>query len=178
MHGVLFRSLRDYVGGAYGSDAAETVFAGEPAYLLSETYPDERLTGLVARAAEVTGRPYDELLEDFGAYTGRETFARLYPAFFEIAPSTRDFLLTVETRIHELVRATIPHAAPPRLRIAEAGDAAVEIRYESERRLCVLLRGLVAGTASRYGERAEIEETQCMLDGAEACVLRVRLSRS
>lgn len=177
MHGLVFTSLRDYVAGAYGDETAAAVFGGRPAYLLSESYPDESFHELVRRAADAAGAGEDELLERFGAFAAEHTFARLYPAFFEIAPSARDFLLTVETRIHELVRATLPHAAPPRLRVSEL-DGGVRIEYESPRRLCVLLRGLVAGTAAHYGERAEVDESACMLRGDPACVLSVRLSGS
>ena len=178
MHGVIFTSLRDYVGSAHGAAAEAEVFAGEPAYVLGESYPDERFHALVRRTATVAGVPDDVVLERFGVFTAEHTFARLYPAFFEIVPSARAFLLTVETRIHELVRATIPKAEPPRLRVLEQGEDGVVIEYDSARRLCVLLRGLVAGTAAHYGERAEIDESSCMHRGDSACVLAVRLSPS
>ena len=178
MHGVVFTSLRDYVGSRHGSALAAAVFAGEPAHLLSEAYPDEDLQRLLGRLAEQTGEDADATLRDFGAFTAQRTFGRLYPAFFAIAPSAREFLLTVETRIHELVRATIPSAEPPRLHVLPDGDDGVRIDYRSPRRLCVLMFGLVDGTAAHYGERAEIEELFCMRRGDEACVARVRLSPS
>lgn len=174
MHGVIFTSFRDYLSDADGPELAATVFAGEPIYLLSEAYPDERLTALVRRAAEATGRDADTIVHDFGVFTARSTFARLYPAFFTIAGSSRDFLLTVETRIHELVRATIPNAGPPQLDVRELGDDRVSIVYTSPRRLCELLRGLTEGTAQHYGERSEIEETTCMRRGDPACTFEVR----
>jgi Haem-NO-binding len=104
------------------------------------------------------------------------TFARLYPTFFSIAGSARAFMLTVETRIHDLVRATIPNAGPPQLDVTELGDDGVAIVYTSPRRLCVLLRGLTEGTARHYGERSEIEETSCMLRGDDACRFEVRFT--
>jgi hypothetical protein len=112
----------------------------------------------------------------FGVFTGATTFTRLYPAFFAIAPSARDFLLTVENRIHELVRATIPNATPPELSVKELDAEGVRIEYTSPRRLCVLLRGLVEGTAGYYGETAAIEETSCMRRGDPACRFDIRLS--
>ena len=151
------------------------MFAGEPAYLLSESYPDEQLTGLVGRTSEVTGVAEDEVVLGFGVFAAQQTFARLYPAFFAIAASAREFLLTVETRIHELVRATIPNAAPPQLRVSPLGEDGVEIHYDSPRRLCVLLRGLTEGTAAHYQEQAVIEERTCMLLGDDACRFEVRL---
>jgi hypothetical protein len=178
VHGVIFTSLRDYVGSTHGAAAAAAVFDGEPPHLLSEAYPDEQLQVLLGRLTKLTGEDDDATLHAFGAFTAQGTFARLYPAFFAIAPSTRDFLLTVETRIHELVRATIPRAEPPRLRVTPDGSDGVRIEYRSHRRLCALLRGLVEGTAAHYDERAALEETACMLRGDEACIFRVRLSRS
>jgi predicted hydrocarbon binding protein len=176
VHGVLFTSLRDYLTSAHGHTVALDVFTGQPIFLLSESYEDELLARLVERASEATSRDVEEVFHDFGIFTARTTFTRLYPAFFAIAPSTREFLLTVETRIHELVRATIPNAAPPQLQIDEYGDEGVRITYSSTRRLCVLLRGLVQGTAQHYGEVATIDEPTCMHRGDSACTFEIRLS--
>jgi hypothetical protein len=176
VHGVIFSSLRDFLTAEHGSDTAHRVFAGEPIYLLSESYPDENLDRLVGRATAALGADTDELVHDFGVYTASTTFTRLYPAFFAIAGSTREFLLTVETRIHELVRATIPNATPPQLHVTELGSDGVSIVYSSPRRLCVLLRGLTEGTARHYGETATIEEPTCMRRGDDRCTFEVRFS--
>ena len=134
------------------------------------------LSNLVSRAAAAADRDVDDLVHDFGVFMARTTFTRLYPAFFAIAPSAREFLLTVETRIHELVRATIPNAAPPQLRVDEQGPDGVEITYTSARRLCVLRRGLVQGTAGHYGQMAPLEERTCMHRGDPSCTFEVTLS--
>lgn len=176
MHGVIFTSFRDYLAAEHGTETAQAVFEGEPYYLLSESYEDERLLELVGRTAALTGRSTYEVVYDFGVFTAENTFTRLYPAFFAISPSARDFFLTVETRIHELVRATIPNARPPQLTVSELGEAGVSIVYTSPRRLCVLLRGLAEGTARHYEETAAIDERTCMLRGDEACTFEVRLS--
>jgi hypothetical protein len=176
VHGVIFTSFRDYLTEKHGAELTLEVFSEEPIYLLSEAYPDERLTGLVARAAAATGREVEDVVHDFGFFTGETTFTRIYPAFYTMASSARDFLLTVEARIHELVRATIPQATPPQLHVSELGGDGVAIEYSSPRQLCVLLRGLTEGTASHYGETAAIDEVTCMLRGDPACRFEVRLS--
>ena len=175
MHGVIFTSFRDFVGSAHGHETTDEVFGSE-VYLLSESYEDEKLVALLERACDATGIELDELLYEFGVFTAERTFTRLYPAFFAISPSTREFLLTVETRIHELVRATIPNARPPELGVTELDGNGVFITYSSPRRLCVVLRGLTEGTARHYGETSSIEETACMHDGAPACTFEVRFS--
>jgi hypothetical protein len=176
LHGVIFASFRDFATQAHGRELTETLFADEPAYLLSESYDDERFFGLVRRAAAATGVDQEELEVEFGVFTGETTFAGLYPAFFSVCASARDFLLSVESRIHELVRATVPNASPPQLLVTPLGEDGVEIRYSSPRRLCTLLRGLAEGTSHRFGETTDIVETECMRRGDVACRFEIRLS--
>ena len=176
MHGLVLTSFRDHLVASYGRATAATVFAGQPDYLLTEAYPDETLLRLVELAAAQTGRSEDETLFDAGVFIGEHTFPRLYPAFYADARSPREFLLTVEQRIHALVRTTIDNAGPPRLDIRPLGEQDVSIGYVSPRRLCVLLRGLTEGTARHYGQHAELEEDACMLRGDPACTLAVRFS--
>jgi heme-NO-binding protein len=176
MHGLIFTSFRDYLAAAHGSATAAAVFEAEPEYLLSQAYPDESLARLVALTSARTGLEPDEIVFEFGVFAAEVTFARLYPAFFDVSPSTREFLLTVEQRIHELVRATIPNAGPPQLDITPHGEDGVSIVYNSPRRLCVLLRGLTEGTARHYEEHAEMEEPTCMLRGDPACRFEVSFS--
>jgi hypothetical protein len=178
VHGVIFASLGDYLAARLGAQAAAVLLDGEPDYLLTESYPDERLIALLERASRETGQGQPELLRDLGAFTAENTFARLFPAHFSLAGKTRPFLLGVETYIHELVRATMPNARPPRLTVRESGEDGVEITYSSPRRLCHLLIGLTEGTARHYGEEAELTETACMLRGDPACRFDVQIRPS
>jgi Haem-NO-binding len=175
VHGVIFASLGDYLAARLGAQAAAALLDGEPDYLLTESYPDERLVALLERAARETGQGQPELLRDFGAFTAEQTFARLYPAHFALAGGTRAFLLGVETYIHELVRATMPTARPPQLKVRASGEDGVEITYTSPRRLCHLVVGLTEGTARHYGDDVEVTETACMLRGDPACLFDVRI---
>lgn len=174
MHGLIFVSFRDYLAAVHGSAIEEEVLAGEPLYLVSEGYPDESFITLIGRACQATGLEPDTLLHAFGVFTTEKTFARLYPALFDLSPSARAFLLTVERPIHELVRVAMPSALPPELAVSELGESGVAIVYKSPRRMCVLLRGLVEGTAQHYGESVHIEERTCMHQGDAACTFEVR----
>lgn len=178
MHGLIFVSLRDYLVAKHGDSTEREVMAGEPRYLVSEGYPDERFTRLLERTCAATGLAPDALLTDFGAFTAEKTFARIYPALFDRSDSARSFLLTVEPRIHEVVRVAIPDALPPELEIAENGENGVSIVYRSPRRLCAMLRGLVQGSARHYGESAEIEELTCVHRGDDSCTFEVLLARA
>lgn len=174
MHGLIFASFRDYLLTEHGSDVAGTVLAGEPQYTLSEAYPDEQFLVLFERACARTELPPEQMLFDFGVFTAATTFARLYSVLFTMSPTARDFLLTVETPIHDTVRVAMPDARPPALVVKDHGEDGLEIVYTSERRICAMLRGLVEGTGRVYDEKLEIEEPECMHRGAPACRVLIR----
>jgi predicted hydrocarbon binding protein len=178
VHGLIFVSLRDYLVAEHGATAEQDVMAGEPLYLVSEAYPDERFTALADRACRVSGLPRQTLLHDFGVFTAEMTFARLYPALFALSPTARTFLLTVEKSIHQVVRVAMPDALPPELDVSETDEDAISITYTSRRRLCAMLRGLVEGTARHYGETVLIAEPTCMHRGDAACRFAVRFGHS
>jgi hypothetical protein len=171
VHGLIFRSFREFTQDAHPS-LERAIWDGEPEYSATEAYPDDAFFALLARAAELTGRPPRALEVAFGEFTARTAFLRLQPAFYRESGSTRQFLLDVEARMHRLVRATINHAAPPRLHVAPLG-AGVSISYTSDRRLCGLLEGLVRGTAAHYGEAVAITQVLCVRRGDMACVFHV-----
>jgi Haem-NO-binding len=177
VHGLILVSFRDYLAAEHGTSTEQDVLEGEPLYLLSDAYADERFTNLVERACELTGVRRDTLLCDFGAFAAEKTFARLYPALFDLSGTARSFLLTVETRIHEVVRVAVPGALPPELVVSESGHNAVSIVYRSRRKLCAMLRGLVEGTARHYGEAVDIEERACMHRGDATCTFHVLFGR-
>ena len=172
MHGIIFASLGDYGRARLGAATTNEIFDGR-FFSMSENHPDEEFVTLADRTAARLGLNTDEFFLDFGAFTAQQTFANLYPAFFTIAGDTRTFLLTVEDRIHELVRATVPHAKPPALTVRDLDGAQIEILYSSKRRLCRLLEGLVIGTGHHYGESISVTELACMKHGADVCQLIV-----
>ena len=168
MHGIVFASFHDFLRELGGAEAVTAAF-GHDTYSMVEAHPDEAFLQLLDRASAHTGVEQRELSRQFGSFMGEHTFPRLYPAFYDLASNTNNFLLGVEDRIHELVRATIPNADPPSLTVRAASTGGVEITYDSPRRLCDLLEGLVQGTARHYGERIRVEETTCARHGAAAC---------
>ena len=176
MHGLIFQSFRSFLVKRYGG-AAQAVAEEAAAYEPTEAYEDDDFSALLLRATADLDVPREELLEQFGEFAAAETFARLYPDYYTRSGGTRPFLLSVEERIHALVRTAVEGARPPHLHVLPFGDAGVAITYTSDRHLCRLVTGLVRGTASHYGERVAIEEPECMLRGAVACAFFVTIER-
>jgi predicted hydrocarbon binding protein len=171
----VFTSFRHFVTNRFGREVATRLWVDESQYLITQAYPDSVFTDLFTKVCEDTGSDPDQLLRDFGMFAAERTFVLLYPSYFDLAGDARTFFLTVEQRIHELVRATVNDAQPPRLRVEPLGEDGVRILYDSPRRLCLFLDGLVRGTARHFREEADVVEVQCMRRGAPVCEFHVRL---
>lgn len=176
VHGLVLDSFTAFLREAHKGVAG--LVPHDASFLPSQAYADEDFTHLLEHAAGVLGTSPRQLERGFGQFAGRSAFARLYPDFYDASGDTRTFLLHVEQRIHDLVRATIPDAAPPRLHVTPFGHRDVVVTYTSERLLCHMVEGLVAGVADYYGESARIDHSQCMLRGDLACALFVVLDEA
>jgi hypothetical protein len=166
LHGLILTAFRDFTESEW-PEAHEEIWAGAPAVVATAVYDDSVFAELAEKAAQTTGVERPVVLRRFGIFASLSTFRDLYPDYYGANGSVRDFLLGVEERIHELVRLSVPGAAPPRLRILPFGHAGVAIAYTSERQLCQLLEGLVIGVSRYYGEPVTIEQPKCMLRGDE-----------
>jgi len=64
------------------------------------------------------------------------------------------------------------------LRGSRTAPAEVTLRYASPRRLCALAKGITRGIAESLGDKIEIAERACMLAGAPACDIVVRIGEA
>jgi hypothetical protein len=117
MHGLIFAGFSNFIHARYPDFAAE-IWESEPSYDPAEAYSDDDFTRILTRTIERTGDGSREILLEFGRFAAQNTFFELYPAYYDASGSTQQFLLGVETRIHELVRATVRGTAPPRLQVS------------------------------------------------------------
>jgi hypothetical protein len=172
VHGLVFGALHEYSEEALGRPAAEEVWAGRR-YGLDETYADEEFLAQLEQVRAAVDAPLATVLRDLGAFTARHVFFRLYPGYYADSAGVFAFLLGIEDKIHDVVRATIAGAVPPKLHVRPLGDDSVLVSYTSERRLCHLLEGLVHGVAVHYGDAVALEEIQCMHRGDPGCVFTI-----
>jgi hypothetical protein len=172
VHGLIFAGLRDYTAVRLGEERAAELWA-DRVFATTEAYDDGWFTAQLVRLVEATGDSLRDVQLGFGEFAARTTFAGLYPGYYEESDDTFAFLLGIEEKIHELVRATIRGATPPKLHVRPMNELGVLVSYTSERGLCALLEGLVRGTAAHYGDEVVVEEIQCMHRGDPGCVFSV-----
>ena len=172
MHGLIFASLRDYTAARLGEETAAELWS-DRSFEMTEAYDDRWFSAQLERLVVVTGDSMPDVQRGFGEFAAQNTFAKLYPGYYEESEDTFAFLLGIEERIHELVRATIKGAYPPKLHVRPMSELGVLVSYTSERGLCALLEGLVRGTAAHYREEVMVDELQCMQRGDPGCVFSV-----
>jgi len=172
VHGLLFASLRDYTAFRLGEERTVELWA-DRIFETTGAYDDEQFAEQLECLVGASGDSMDEVQRGFGSFAAQTTFVGLYPTYYEGSADTFAFLLGIEEKIHELVRATVAGAYPPKLHVQPLAELGVLVSYTSERRLCRLLEGLVLGTAEHYGENLLLEEIQCMHLGDPGCVFTV-----
>lgn len=163
MHGLIFTGFRAFVTSEYPT-VADEVWNGRR-HLTTAAYADEDFEDVLSRTVERSGDDRATVLRRFGIFAGVSTFRLLYPAYYAGHADTFSFLLDIEQQIHEVVRRTVPGAAPPHLDIRPLSAGGVSIAYTSARGLCDLLEGLVVGVSRFYGDAITVDQPLCVHRG-------------
>ena len=176
MHGTIFAELKKYVDTKFGGNTWNTLLEGAglgpKMYLPVQAYPDDEVGKIVAAAAQMTGIPAPDILQDFGAFIAPDLVA-MYRSLMKPQWKTLEVIENAETTAHRVVRRQYVGAAPPYLHAVRSGDQQVTVTYNSARRLCDVAKGIIRGLAQHYGENVAVTETRCMHRGAAECVLVV-----
>ncbi|UPV99477.1 heme NO-binding domain-containing protein [Halorussus gelatinilyticus] len=195
MHGIIFKSLKDFVVRDHGHETWDAVRRAADldgrVYLPIDTYDDGELIRLAEAVGDETGTPTPDLLEAFG----RVAAGQLLDTYGNVVAddwTTLDVVANAEAGIHTVLRAHNPDLDPPELvcrreqgeeaGTREEGEASeedemsegrVRVVYRSPRRLCFVAKGIVRGVADHYGEEVQVTEPTCMHEGADHCELVV-----
>jgi predicted hydrocarbon binding protein len=180
MHGIILTELQKFVTQRHGPETWAEILsrAGlrNTIYLTSATYPDSDVVAIVTAASQLSRTPAPDLLENFGAALV-PGLVQVYGRLVKRGWRTLDLIEHTEQTMHTVVRRQNPGAEPPRLQCTRVSPDEVVVTYTSERKLCAVAKGIIQGIASHFQERVVIRERECMLKGAPACIISVRLSR-
>jgi hypothetical protein len=177
MHGLIFIELKKYVESKFDSRTWDTLLekAGRKhqLYLASAVYPDEDIMALVTTACQMTGLAPAAILEDFGAFIAPDLVEQ-YKFLVNPNWTLLDFLANTEETIHKVIRFH-KGVTPPRLMATRVSEDKLVISYNSPRKLCALLKGIVKGAAKYYNEPVTVVDTRCMLHGDPECTVTVQV---
>ena len=176
MKGIVFNLLEKTVSTEFGEETWDKLLDEanlSGAYTSLGTYNDDEIVALVGVASKTLSLPPADVLRWFGQRAMPLLFAR-HPGFFSDHAETRSFLLSLNNIIHPEVHKLYPGAITPVFDFGANDDGGLNIGYSSPRKLCALAEGFIKGAAEHFHEHVEIEQQQCMHDGASKCVFHVR----
>lgn len=182
MKGILFNLLEGVVVDAYGIDVWDEMIERSDvtgSYTAVGNYPDDELAALVGGLGDICSAAHGTVTDPVVLrWFGRSAIAPLaarYPQFFAPHHRTLDFVLTLNDVIHAEVLKLHPDAKVPTFQFSgiERRDEtnSVTLHYTSERAMCALAEGFVAGAAHHFGELSSTRQPVCMLDGGPECAI-------
>jgi predicted hydrocarbon binding protein len=180
MYGMIFDFMRDYVIENHGGKPTwsmllkETGHSPYKIYFPVKDYPDEEIVALAVKASEALKLPLGVVLEDFGKFVGHRLVTFYYMYIKNEKYRTLDIIESAGTYIHDALHKHNPLRKPPVITAERISPDEVILHYTSQRRLCHVVRGIVAGLAEHFGEEFKLTETQCMHTGAATCRFQVK----
>jgi predicted hydrocarbon binding protein len=180
MKGIVMTLLAEMVENQLGMEEWNQVLkvAGlDGIYTSSVFYADAELLGLVSIISERNKIPADDLLFTFGEFMFPGFIAR-YPYLIEKVSDFLSLLESIDSVIHVEVKKMHPDATPPVFRHSRLGDNVLMLEYYSERRLCRLAEGLIAGAAQFYNVSYSLAHEPCLHRGDDHCGFLICLDAS
>lgn len=180
MKGVVFNLLEAFVVENWGEEAYEEILGlcplqtKEP-FVGPGTYPDLDLFTIATISAERIGVPLPEALRGFGRFAFPH-LARKFPDYAKNAKDAKTFLMGVDSVIHVEVRKLMPDAVTPKFDYSGDVKDGLNVRYQSTRKLCSFMEGLLDGLGDYYSSQVLHEQTACMHRGADHCDFVVRFA--
>lgn len=177
MHGIIFSELRKYVEATAGDKGWDVLMAkaglSTKLYTPFGSYADAEVSALVAAASEMTGRPVNAILEDFGEFIAPSLIA-MYAHLLDPSWKALDVIEHTENTVHSVVRMRNGGATPPMLKVRRPSRDEAVLIYDSPRKMCAVAKGIGRGVGKHFKEHLIVSETKCMHRGAPNCEIHFR----
>lgn len=178
MHGVFFHFLKEFVQETYGGkDAWESLLIANgyayKVYFPVKEYPDQELISLIDTTGMLLDIPSNELIARFGTFLAPRLLQFYSMYIKENRSTTLDLLASLAGEIRPAIQRRNPDANPPEITTQKLDDKHFLLYYNSPRRLCVLLGGMLRGIAELYHEELDFHEIECMNRGAPECIFEI-----
>jgi len=176
MKGIIFTVTQDIIEDEFGEEVWNDLLERtnlDGAYTSLGDYSHEQLREIVETAADELDMSQKEVLR----FVGRNAISRFadkHPELFEDYETTRGLVMDLNQIIHPEVRKLHPGAEVPEFDYLESNNNILEMAYRSQRRLCALGEGLIKGTSDYFDEDVSVKQTECMLEGDDRCIYKIR----
>lgn len=176
MIGLIQKVLIDLVRDQGGDEAVQAIcrradVPPEREFRIDTDYDDAECLRLIEATGDHFGLDEQTVYRLYADRFIRESRA-LFPMFYQMSPSARDFLKR-QPKVHATLASSLrSEESRDRVRdkfsIEEVGDTLV-VTYRSPNRLCGLYEALFERLLEEYGETGRFEVTSCQKHGDPVC---------
>jgi hypothetical protein len=172
MYGMVNLAIEGLLTERYGQSVWQTVkdkaAPGIDCFLTMEQYLEEVTQGLVVAAAEITGRPMDEMLNELGEYFTGYVQRSGHGELLDIIGSNLPEALNILDNMHTRVALAFPDLRPPSFWCTDVDDHSLILHYLSERSgLASMIPGAVRGLGGLFNTEATVRQVASRGDGAD-----------
>ena len=172
MHGILHKTLEEYIVDRTDEDTWETIIDRadvEPTlYLQVSHYDDREIDAVLETVAAMAAQDRRTVERDFGRTLAPELLST-FGAHIRNDWEVRDLLLAIEDVYAEIGDANAETTLPDVAAEAEDDDVVVTYRTPRDDHYCGLAHGVLEGLVAAFGADATVAERACVRDGDEAC---------
>ena len=137
-------------------------------------YPDDEFNHLLELSANKMHMAqtilYRDLGKDFGKY-----LISCYRMMFHSGWRTLDIIEKVAPKVFKISQLVDPKAPAAKVSCPRLSPIEVEVHYESPRKMCPYIMGIIDATAEHFNETVKVSHVTCMLQNDPECVIHVKL---
>lgn len=166
MKGFVFNLLEKFVDQQFGNGVFDQhceqidLKTKEP-FVGPGTYPDSDLFLIFNSVISKYSLKAPQVLRGFGKFLF-PALAKLVPEYIEKDKGLFNFLERVDRIIHIEVKKLYHGAVLPKFRFLRINENEMQIQYESERKLCFLMEGLILEAAKEFKEDIYLKQIHCV----------------
>ncbi len=178
MHGIVHKSLKEYVIERADDDSWETIVERsgiEPKlYLPVSRYDDTEIDAILQTLTAMATQDRYTIERDFGRSLAPQLLST-FSAHIRREWDLAGFLGSLEDVYEDVDDATADAALPELSCTRKWNYASVSYDTHRKRQYCGLAHGILEGIVIAFDANATVRKTACVDDGADACRFRVDL---
>lgn len=183
MYGLVNSAIMELLVANHGEEAWQLVKAkagvDDEIFISTESYPDEMTYLLVGAAAEVLGRPAEEILKQFGRWWVLHTARDSYGHLLKYGGRTLGEFLQNLPNFHTRVVMIFPKLQPPMFECTDVQQAEMRLHYRSHRHgLSAFVIGLLEGLGEMFAVVVTVTHEERLDEGADHDVFHVAWSEA
>ncbi|NVB36204.1 heme NO-binding domain-containing protein [Pseudenhygromyxa sp. WMMC2535] len=159
MKGAFLKCIKELVITQHGEDQwtkilATSSYPSNKPIMATATVPDEQLFGVMKEARKILRMSKNQFYDAFADYWICIYGPRLSPRHYDEATNSREFLTMLDD-IHGRARRRMRGATPPNIEMRWLDEDTVELTYNSERELILMMTALVRALGRYFDDDIE-----------------------